>query len=126
MKWDAIIANGTVVDQGRTGQMDVRVKDERVESLVPAGGGYPPDAPVIDASGKLVLPGIIDAHNHPVYADRIGAFSKAALSGGSPPWCPTSARSRRGTSPVAWWMPSRASSKRPGASRSSISACTPP
>jgi dihydropyrimidinase len=82
MKWDAIIANGTVVDQGRTGQMDVRVKNGRVESVVPAAGAYPPGAPVIDAAGKLVLPGIIDAHNHPVYADRIGAFSKAALSGG--------------------------------------------
>jgi dihydropyrimidinase len=82
MKWDAVIANGTVVDQGRTGKMDVRVKDGRVESVVPAMGGYPPEEPVIDAAGKLVLPGIIDAHNHPVYADRIGAFSKAALSGG--------------------------------------------
>jgi dihydropyrimidinase len=82
MKWDAIIANGTLVDQGLTGEMDVRVKNGRVESVAPAVGGYPPDTPVIDAAGKFVLPGIIDAHNHPVYADRIGAFSKAALSGG--------------------------------------------
>ena len=82
MKWDVVIANGTVVDQGRSERLDVRVKDGRVESVVPAGGAYPPDATVIDAAGKLVLPGIIDAHNHPVYADRIGAFSKAALSGG--------------------------------------------
>lgn len=82
MKWDVVVANGTVVDQGRSGRMDVRVRDGRVESVAPAGGGYPPDANVIDATGKLVLPGIIDAHNHPVYADRIGAFSKAALSGG--------------------------------------------
>jgi dihydropyrimidinase len=82
MKWDAIIANGTLVDQGRVAEMDVRVKDGRVESVTPAKGGHPPDAPVIDAAGKLVLPGIVDAHNHPVYADRIGAFSKAALSGG--------------------------------------------
>lgn len=37
---------------------------------------------VIDASGRYVLPGIIDAHNHPVYADRIDRLSRAALSGG--------------------------------------------
>jgi dihydropyrimidinase len=82
MKWDAVVTNGTVVDRGRTGRMDLRIKDGRVESQAPAGGSYPPGIPVIDAAGKLVLPGIIDAHNHPVYADRIGAFSKAALSGG--------------------------------------------
>jgi dihydropyrimidinase len=37
---------------------------------------------VIDASGKFVLPGIIDAHFHPVYADRIDTLSKAAATGG--------------------------------------------
>jgi dihydropyrimidinase len=82
MKWDVIIANGTVVDRGESGVQDVRVQDGCVESVVPAAGEHPPGTPVIDATGKLVLPGIIDAHNHPVYADRIGAFSKAALSGG--------------------------------------------
>ena len=82
MKWDAVVTNGTVVDPGRTGRMDLCIKDGRIESRAPAGGSYPPDTLLIDAAGKLVLPGIIDAHNHPVYADRIGAFSKAALSGG--------------------------------------------
>jgi dihydropyrimidinase len=82
MRWDAVVANGTVVDQGRTARADIRVKDGRIESQAPAGGSYPPETLLIDAAGKLVLPGIIDAHNHPVYADRIGAFSKAALAGG--------------------------------------------
>jgi dihydropyrimidinase len=36
----------------------------------------------IDASGKYVLPGIIDAHNHPVYADKMDTFSLSAAYGG--------------------------------------------
>lgn len=37
---------------------------------------------VIDASGCLVFPGIIDAHNHPYFGDRIDTFSIAAAYGG--------------------------------------------
>ena len=36
----------------------------------------------IDASGEYVLPGIIDAHNHPVYADKMDTFSLLAAYGG--------------------------------------------
>jgi len=36
----------------------------------------------INVNGKFVLPGIIDAHFHPVYADRIDTLSKAAATGG--------------------------------------------
>ena len=41
-----------------------------------------PAADVIDAKGKLVMPGIIDAHLHPVYADRIETLSQAAACEG--------------------------------------------
>src|SRR5262249_28527514 len=37
---------------------------------------------VLDATGKLVFPGIIDAHNHPYYHDDIEAFSLSAAYGG--------------------------------------------
>ena len=37
---------------------------------------------IIDASGKFVMPGIVDAHNHPVNADRIETFSLSAAFGG--------------------------------------------
>ncbi|MCC6197543.1 MAG: amidohydrolase family protein [Burkholderiales bacterium] len=37
---------------------------------------------VIDAKGKFVLPGIVEAHLHPVYADRLDTLSKAAVYGG--------------------------------------------
>ena len=37
---------------------------------------------VIDASGKYVLPGLIDAHVHPQYEDDFQALSRAAAHGG--------------------------------------------
>ena len=39
-------------------------------------------ARVIDASVCMSCPGIVDAHNHPVYADRIETFSLSAAFGG--------------------------------------------
>ena len=76
-----LITNGIVVDAGTMRPLDILISGERVESLLPRGSEVRADR-VIDASGRYVLPGIIDAHNHPVYADRIDRLSRAALSGG--------------------------------------------
>ena len=76
-----LITNGIVVDAGTMRPLDILISGERVESLLPRGSEVRTDR-VIDASGRYVLPGIIDAHNHPVYADRIDRLSRAALSGG--------------------------------------------
>ena len=41
------------------------VENGRIAALCPAGGGcLPPDASVIDATGKFLMPGLIDSHNH--------------------------------------------------------------
>ena len=50
---------------------------------------------VIDASGLYVMPGIVDAHNHPVYADRIETFSLSAAFGGITTVVPFIANRRR-------------------------------
>lgn len=47
----------------------VLIQDERIAWVGPTAESYiPPDAEVIDAAGKVVLPGLIDSHTHLVFA----------------------------------------------------------
>jgi imidazolonepropionase-like amidohydrolase len=50
---------GPVIDGGT-----VVVSDGRIDAVAGTGAALPPDVPVIDATGKWVLPGLIDAHTH--------------------------------------------------------------
>jgi predicted amidohydrolase len=78
MKVDLLIQGGTVVDPGRgfTGVAPVTVLGGRI---IEAGGDVTA-ARVIDASGCLVLPGLIDSHAH-VYASgtEIGVQADSAM-----------------------------------------------
>ena len=78
---DYIIRDGLVVRGSGITREDIIVKDGKI---VADNGMYRlEDARrVIDASGLYVMPGIVDAHNHPVYADRIETFSLSAAFGG--------------------------------------------
>jgi dihydropyrimidinase len=60
---------------------DIAVKGDIIVELAP---DLNPQAATetIDASGKLVLPGIIDVHTHPVYVDDPGDMSVLAAFGG--------------------------------------------
>lgn len=75
------IRNGILVDGGVMQPLDIFIVDEKVGKLLPRDTAVQADH-IIDASGCYVFPGLIDAHNHPVYADRIDRLSRAALSGG--------------------------------------------
>src|SRR5690606_36420298 len=44
--------------------VDVTVRAGRVESVASAAAGAPGDAAVLDAGGRLLLPGFVDAHVH--------------------------------------------------------------
>jgi N-acetylglucosamine-6-phosphate deacetylase len=57
------IRGGTVVTPQGTRDADVVVEDGRIASLVAPGDGNP-DGPVLDATGCLVLPGLVDIHLH--------------------------------------------------------------
>jgi len=50
---------GPVLDGGT-----VVVADGRITAVSPPGAPLPADVPVIDATGRWVLPGLIDAHTH--------------------------------------------------------------
>jgi dihydropyrimidinase len=61
MTFDLVIRNGTVVTASDTSRCDIGVNDGRVAALAHS---LPEAGRVIDASGKLVLPGGIDSHCH--------------------------------------------------------------
>jgi len=57
-----LIRNGAIVTAEETLHADLLVEDGRVRSV---GHGLPPEgADILDAQGKLVLPGGVDAHTH--------------------------------------------------------------
>ena len=75
------IKGGILVSGRNSKRADIYIKDGRVDRIE-SDGKTRPASHIIDASGKWVLPGIIDAHIHPVYADRIDTLSQAAACEG--------------------------------------------
>mgnify|MGYP001065754704 FL=1 len=78
---DYIISGGLVVRGTGVTREDVLIKDGKIEAVGTNLSGDGVDR-VVDASGAYVFPGIIDAHNHPINADRIETFSLSAAFGG--------------------------------------------
>lgn len=58
---DLLIKNGTIVTAKESFTADVAVKDGKIAAI---GNDLPEAGNVVDASGKLVLPGAIDVHTH--------------------------------------------------------------
>jgi D-hydantoinase len=80
-EYDCLVTGGELVSGTGVRRGDVAVAGGVVvevgEELDPARA-----AEVVDASGKLVFPGLFDAHNHPYYHDDIETFSLSAAYGG--------------------------------------------
>lgn len=57
-----IIKSGTLVTASETFEADILIEGERISAV--AENLEDPHAEVIDASGKLILPGGIDPHTH--------------------------------------------------------------
>lgn len=85
-----LIKNGIVTDDVKSEKADILIRDEKIErvsSFIDASS-YP-DAQVIEADGKYVMPGFIDAHTHyhlvsrgTVTADSFPQGSRLAVFGG--------------------------------------------
>ena len=58
-----LIRQGTVVAEGFTGIADLRIEGELIQEIAPFLEALP-DEEVIDAGGKVVLPGGVDVHTH--------------------------------------------------------------
>jgi dihydropyrimidinase len=78
--YEVVVKEGLVVRQGKIYRWDIAVKDGKIAAM---GANINAKAQKeIDATGKYVLPGIIDVHAHPVYLDDIQATSVTAAHGG--------------------------------------------
>ena len=78
---DIAVKGGVLVDGKEMKRGDIFIKDGLVDSIERSESAKSAQR-IIDATGKFVLPGIIDAHLHPVYADRIDTLSQSAAFGG--------------------------------------------
>jgi dihydropyrimidinase len=82
VRFDLLLAGGTVVTGHGMTRADVGIRDETIAAVGP-------DLPrssareVLDVSGKLILPGVIDVHVHPAYEDDLEACSRVAAYGGT-------------------------------------------
>ena len=76
-----LIKNGQAVFSEGIIKADISIKDgvfDAVGNELDLQPGYK----VIDATGKYILPGLIDAHVHPQYADGFESLSESAACGG--------------------------------------------
>lgn len=78
---DIHVKGGVLVNSKEMKLGDVFIKDGIIDSIERPNSAKTAKR-TIDAAGKLVLPGIVEAHLHPVYADRLDTLSKAAVHGG--------------------------------------------
>lgn len=85
---DLIIKNGTIVSPTATFKADVCVDNGKIVAIT-ADAGTDADT-VVDANGKMVLPGAIDAHTHlampfggTISSDDYYAGTRAAACGGT-------------------------------------------
>ena len=88
---DLVIRGNQVVTPHGVGAWDVAIKDGKIVAVAASGTLGESDATrTLDATGKIVIPGGIDAHIHCKWPTPVGAFSappvhvsRAALFGGT-------------------------------------------
>jgi len=83
-----LIRNAFIVNEGLIFKGDLLINDGKIEEISPATiTSFPENTEVIDATGKYLLPGVIDTHVHfrepgLVHKADIYTESKAAVAGG--------------------------------------------
>lgn len=85
--FDLVVRGGTLVTSSAMFAADVGVTGERISAVVAPGQLAGDARQVIDATGRYVLPGIVDGHVHfrepgLEYKEDFGSGSRAAVMGG--------------------------------------------
>ena len=80
-----LIKSATIINEGNQFVADVLIKNDRIEEIATSISA--PDEQIIDGSGKLLLPGLIDDQVHfrepgVTYKADIATESRAAVAGG--------------------------------------------
>ncbi len=85
-----LIKNGTLITTGETFKADILIEGERIAQI--GQDLAHPNADIVDAEGKYILPGGVDAHVHldlpmfgTVSSDDHYSGGKAAAFGAQPP-----------------------------------------
>ena len=78
---DVLITNATIVDGTGSREGSLAIGGSRIAARFASGESLPAARRVIDAQGRLVLPGIVDPHVH-FYGEGVGAYSRLAVRGG--------------------------------------------
>ncbi len=81
-KYDFLIQGGLVISGSRIQKADVGIQGEEILAVEPGLPAGEADR-VIGASGRYVMPGVIDVHVHPVYEDDMKGSSRTAAYGGT-------------------------------------------
>ena len=82
-----LLQNGLVYHDGQLTNQDVLIEGDKIVALGQNLGQLAPDAKVLDVSGKLVSPGLVDVHVHYrepgfTHKETIKTGSAAAAHGG--------------------------------------------
>jgi dihydropyrimidinase len=91
---DLVLRGDTVITPHGVGAYDVHIADGKIAAVTSPGLALPDGARLIDATGKIVMPGGIDPHVHcawpipapdgpPTLTDPPAVVSRAALFGGT-------------------------------------------
>ncbi|MGD2104085.1 MAG: amidohydrolase family protein [Anaerolineae bacterium] len=81
-EFDLLLSGGVVVTGQGMQRADVAVRCETIAAVEPCLDRKSADE-VVDVSDRLVFPGVIDVHVHPVYLDSVEDCSRVAAYGGT-------------------------------------------
>jgi dihydroorotase len=87
MEKSYIITNARIVNEGKIVEGSVLIRDERIEAVLDVSDMLPDNCEVLDARGKLLIPGVIDCHVHfrepgLTHKADLSSESHAAVAGG--------------------------------------------